>query len=119
MSSKKAEVLASKYPQWLEPYDLGIGDGWIGLVEQICVEISKYPCPDIKFAQIKEKFGGLRVYVDNIPSDEPVYSNIQNSIDFAEQQSYKTCESCGSMNNVEMLGSGWIKTLCVSCRNQG
>lgn len=53
---------------------------------------------------IKEKFGGLRFYVDHAPE------RIRNYIDFAEQLSNYTCEVCGQPG--KHRGGGWIKTLC-------
>ena len=59
-------------------------------------------------SQVKEKFGGLRFYVDG--GDDTVHAYI----DFAENLSYYICESCGSMDHVGTT-SGWIVTLCKSC----
>jgi NADH pyrophosphatase NudC (nudix superfamily) len=58
-------------------------------------------------AQVKEKFGGLRFYVDN--ADD--YT--RGVIAMAESMSYKTCEVCGSPG--KQTGKGWIKTVCESC----
>jgi hypothetical protein len=54
--------------------------------------------------QVKEKFGGLRFYMDG--------SNdyFDGLIAFAESLSYKTCEVCGKPG--ESNNEGWIKTLC-------
>ena len=59
--------------------------------------------------QIKEKFGTLRYYVYGGDS----YAH--NAIRKAEDESYNTCEKCGSKENVETKGS-WLKTLCNKCR---
>jgi len=56
--------------------------------------------------QVKEKFGGLRFYV-NRASDKQ-YSLIR----FAELMSYKTCEVCGSTQGTQLYETGWHKTLC-------
>lgn len=55
-------------------------------------------------SQVKEKFGGLRFYVDG--GDE--VSN--RLISFAESLSVKTCEVCGAPGR--QRDGGWIKTLC-------
>jgi hypothetical protein len=54
--------------------------------------------------QVKEKFGGLRFYV-NGASDE-----VHNYIDFAESMSFRVCEMCGAPG--EPRSDGWTKTLC-------
>ena len=55
-------------------------------------------------SQIKEKFGGLRFYVDN--GNENVYA-VAN---YAEALSYRICEVCG--NTGKTYRTGWHKTLC-------
>jgi hypothetical protein len=60
--------------------------------------------------QIKEKFGGLRFYVNRGGDD------VSNYISFAEQMSYKTCEICGHPG--ERRNTGWVKTLCNHHHNE-
>ena len=55
-------------------------------------------------AQVKEKFGGLRFYVNG--ANEEHY----NYISFAENMSYRTCEKCG--NPGKLYTNGWHTTLC-------
>ena len=57
-----------------------------------------------KIAQIKEKFGTLRIYVDNFSEK---YSTV---IDYAEQMSEVTCEECGNAGKTYEMD--WFKTLC-------
>jgi hypothetical protein len=54
--------------------------------------------------QVKEKFGGLRIYVNN--ADEA----IRQRIEAAEQESFHTCEVCGQPGRLRE--DDWIKTLC-------
>jgi hypothetical protein len=54
--------------------------------------------------QIKEKFGGLRFYING--GDAAV----ENHIQFAEAMAGRTCEICGSPG--EPRNDGWVKTLC-------
>lgn len=54
--------------------------------------------------QIKEKFGGLRFYVDGGTTEH------HNYISFAEALSNRTCEVCGAPG--EHRNDGWVKTLC-------
>jgi hypothetical protein len=67
------------------------------------------PSLDVVAAQVKEKFGGLRFYVDG--ADDVVH----NYITFAEELSYEICERCGSTADIGQTTTGWISTLCRTC----
>jgi hypothetical protein len=54
--------------------------------------------------QVKEKFGGLRFYV------QAATDKHYNYISFAESMSYRTCESCGA--DGKTYTDGWHTTLC-------
>lgn len=58
-----------------------------------------------RLEQVKEKFGTLRVYVDNFT---PYVDGI---IDMAEAMSEVTCEQCGKPGKTYTIG--WHKTLCL------
>jgi len=64
----------------------------------------------VKFDQIKEKFGGLRIYYSG--GDDYV----EGVVGMAEEYSYKVCEVCG--NSGKPNKGGWITTLCNNCRNK-
>ena len=55
-------------------------------------------------SQVKEKFGGLRFYVQAATDKHYQYIN------FAESMSYRTCESCGAPGKT--YTDGWHVTLC-------
>ena len=63
----------------------------------------------IEFMQIKEKYGGLRVYT-NFGTKE-----LFDLIEKAEDESYNVCEDCGSREDVGMRESGWLTTMCLEC----
>jgi hypothetical protein len=63
-------------------------------------EASKVPVA----VQVKEKFGGLRFYV------QAATDKHYNYISFAESMSYKTCEECGAPGKT--YTDGWHTTLC-------
>ena len=73
--------------------------------ERLSEEQEYFP---VKFDQVKEKYGGLRLYFSG--GDEYV----KGLVSMAEAMSYKICEVCG--NKGEPNKSGWISTLCESCR---
>jgi hypothetical protein len=63
----------------------------------------------VKFDQIKEKFGGIRIYYSG--GDD----YIEGVISLADEMSYKICEVCG--NSGKPNKGGWITTLCDNCKN--
>ena len=64
------------------------------------VELLEYP----QVQQIKEKFGGLRIYLSN--EDDYIHGIIY----MAERMAARTCEVCGAKG--QMRGGSWLKTLC-------
>jgi hypothetical protein len=64
----------------------------------------------VEASQVKEKYGGLRFYVDR--SNETV----DGMISLAEALSEKICDECGGPGRPNDMG--WISTLCDSCRNK-
>jgi len=123
MEEKNYENLIKKYNHLFtkngrEPFAMfgfECGDGWYDLLEELIDQIDRYfthkhkGVPDgFAIVQVKEKFGGLRFYVEG--ADDAIYELIR----FAETLSYKTCEFCGSNQNI-MHSTGWIVTACEQC----
>lgn len=80
-----------------------VGEGWYGLLKNLIDELLQLGW-DKRIISIKEKFGGLRFYVENVPV------NGHDVIDKYEKLSYHVCEKCG---NTGVLRTGkWLKTLC-------
>jgi len=107
---KDYKVLQEKYPDLLESIGCFECDiGWYDLLDDLLHNI-KTKDPDIKVAQIKEKFGTLRFYVWSA-TDE-----IFDMINTAEQRSGCVCERCGIEDEtVKTRNGGWIYTLCDKC----
>lgn len=105
--------------------DIGVecGKGWEKLYEvlfQLCKMLN------IEVLQVKEKFGGLRFYVGDVPAE---YAGmVQTFIHAIESESYRVCEICGITNRHHREGDTtytpvivttegiWRKTLCQRCR---
>jgi len=98
----------SKYPQLFGDRLISFecGKGWNDLIERTFEKIKD---SGTKIVQLKEKFGGLRIYADNC--HEKVSEILKNT----EAESFKTCESCGTKEKVKTEGR-WLKTLCPTCR---
>ncbi len=120
MDAKLEKVLVDKYPDLFVDYggDMGKtcmtwgcahGDGWFKILEELCEGLSKIK--GVKFTQIKEKFGGLRVYL-NAYNEEA-----EKLIGIADFKSYHTCELCGEPGGPTQ--AGWIRTLCPDCYRKG
>lgn len=73
-------------------------------LDKIAIEEVKVP----RAVQVKEKFGGLRFYVDGASERH------QTLIQFAENMSYTICETCGKPG--KPTTGGWITTLCKEHR---
>jgi len=92
-------------------------NGWYELLGSVCWRIFQHDRniadPEyipVKFDQIKEKYGGLRVYYSG--GDDYV----RGIISMAEEYSYKVCGVCGNAKKPNK--GGWITTLCESCREK-
>jgi hypothetical protein len=94
------------------------GDGWFQLIYDLSKQISEI-CPRVKAMQVKEKFGTLRFYVENVQSDKA--DLIYGVIEKAEVKSGIICELCGddkTPTRKTSKGSNWIRTLCEECRRK-
>lgn len=86
-----------------------VGDGWLPILKDLIEDLIKLGW-NKQICQIKEKFGGLRFYINE--GSEEIYNRIIE----AERLSYKTCEVCGKPG--EPRYGGWITTLCNECNNK-
>jgi len=99
-----------------------VGPGWYPFVARCCLTVLENGGT---IAQVKEKFGGLRLYADfpEEPEDShsqlflwDVYQNqIKKYIQAAETASYWICEECGTTRNNVTTKGGWLRTLCEPC----
>ena len=103
-----------------------VGLGWASIINRIYDNMPE----GILVNQVKEKFGGLRFYYDLeiqdngedsvTPPEQALYFR-DVVVQEAESDSYKTCEDCGSQEQVTTkpyTGKYWIVTLCEGCRKK-
>jgi len=92
------------------------GKGWWPLIEKVAAAIDTFnaahPETPVEVSQIKQKFGGLRIYHYNAPED------LRLLIDEAVAASWHTCEKCGSTTDVTTNLEGYRLTLCPDCRKE-
>ena len=100
-------------------WGIDTGDGWYNLLDTLCGQIAWHvehnlnkdedsEVINVEAVQVKEKFGTLRFYYGG--GNE----FINGLVWMAESFSERICEECGAPGTPN--DSGWIKTLCSSCR---
>ena len=113
MSPEKTKLLVDNYPLIFSKIKhVECSDGWYhllnslcGVIENIAKQIPLELQGQIHASQIKQKFGGLRFYLNhNTPA-------IEGAIDLAEELSNNMCEVCGNYGGHKNI-NGWITTLC-------
>ena len=82
----------------------GVGEGWYRIVKELIEDLIKLGW-DKQVCQVKEKFGGLRFYINDGTKE------IHNRITEAENKSYEVCEKCGNTGKLRN-DIGWYLTLC-------
>ena len=105
-------------PKWpFELFGVECGEGWYPLIKPIFEYIEEYNKDKekeedkMKVLQCKEKFAGLRVYLNFY--DEKVRKLIHE----ASEKSYETCEMCGKPGKVQVEGHWWY-AMCDQCFNK-
>lgn len=81
-----------------------VNEGWYPLIKELIEDLIQLGW-NKQVCQVKEKFGGLRFYI-NKGSNE-----IHNRISKAEKDSYEICEVTGKPGKLR-TDIGWYRTLC-------
>jgi hypothetical protein len=87
-----------------DAYFFDIDEGWYPLVKELIVDLINLNW-DKQVCQVKEKFGGLRFYINGGSDD------IFKRITKAENDSYEICEVTGKSGKLR-TDLGWYVTLC-------
>jgi hypothetical protein len=123
MTPENSEFLNKKHPAILSEIYFECGDGWVDLIDRLCClldqemknasygksEEDKIDLQPVA-SQVKEKFGGLRFYINGGSE------RMDGMISMAEHLSFTICEDCG--NKGSKRGKGWIFTKCEPCWHQ-
>ncbi len=88
-------------------FGIGVGDGWFNLLYDLCKKVVELD-GEVHLVQVKEKFGGLRFYIDGTKNEE-----VWKVISEAEERSFHICEKCGKPGTLRE--GGWLLTLCDKC----
>jgi hypothetical protein len=122
MNKELEQKLVERWPTWFNtggdirctamPRGFEHGDGWFDILWRLCEELEPLVAEleatggvPFEVLQVKEKFGGLRFYV-NCRND----AAIRQRIGIAADESFRSCEICGQPG--ELRDGSWIKTLC-------
>ncbi len=122
MTQELQQKVISRWPSWFDvhgdlhqtlmPWGFCHDDGWFDLLWRLCEDLeplvaewAKETGGQFEVAQVKEKFGGLRFYVEH-----DVSRAIRQRIEAAGDESYRTCEICGEPGVLRQ--GAWLKTLC-------
>ena len=92
------------------PHFFACDSGWNELIKNLIEDLIALGW-DKQTCQVKEKFGGLRFYI-NSGSNE-----IHDRIAKAENDSYNICEKCGEEGKLRN-DIGWYLTLCENHYNE-
>jgi hypothetical protein len=106
------ETFCAAFPSLFpEPPECGfdLPHGWTGLVWDLCTLLNGEGY-GVACEQVKEKFGGLRFYVDR--HDDSAVAAIR----LAEMLSFRICQDCSKPG--KRRGGPWIRTLCDECASQ-
>lgn len=102
----------------LEEALASVGAGWWPLVREGMAAAGRSAA---RVVQVKEKFGGLRIYChssDGAPFAPDAWAALRDVLVAVEARSEQTCERCGAEAPAGPRGSstaGWIKTVCDAC----
>lgn len=95
------------------PFGFECGDGWFNLLLELgraaeALNATRTAEEQLTAGQVKQKFGGLRCYVDG---DSRALSDALRT---AEESASLTCENC-SWVGAKMSVRGYIAVLCPPC----
>ena len=80
-----------------------VGPGWAVLVHMVFDTLATIK-GQVKIVQVKEKWGGLRIYTDY------VNEQLDKSVRAAERDSFTLCEECGLAGTLRQ--GSYYRTLC-------
>lgn len=100
--------------------------GWRDLVETlfdgIAAAMARHPGRHLALRQVKEKFGGLRIYLGPVADADGTWPEVPDTVRTllagAERRSFLTCDRCGGPGCLRVR-TGWYATRCDPCAEAG
>lgn len=94
-----------------------VGPGWERLINDAYNIMDRYN-GIVTIDQVKEKFGGLRIYISwHIDDDWEADADLDTLVEclrVIEDVSHHVCEECGNLGINQRI-KGWYYTLCDEC----
>jgi hypothetical protein len=116
------ELLKESFPRLFQKngttypvHEFGIEceDGWNKIVENLLQELEEY---DVTLAQVKQKFGELRVYLNYGEKIDPhTFKETTKILNKYKDLSDVTCEKCGHEGTLHQTRQRWLSTVCDTC----
>jgi hypothetical protein len=94
-----AKKFANGWPRFVD-----VGDGWLSIVDELDKQLEALGI-EYSYAQIKQKFGGIRIYVNTL---DPRANSL---IRIAEEKALVTCEICGKPGRLTTKNF-YVQTVC-------
>ena len=94
-----------------QSFGVSTNPGWYPLVEKLLLDFRALPQEDgmVHINQIKEKFGGLRVYVE-VSGSKDFNGRVRDMIEQAEKEAARACEFCSDPGVLRT--QGWMRVTC-------
>ena len=106
---RKVKTLEDRFaPGWISY--VGVGRGWYQLIVDCDAELAAID-PGYQILQIKEKFGGLRYYIQPSGSDQAIADQLNEITTRYEKLAQETCEDTGRPGVLMRSIGGWYRTL--------
>ena len=126
LSEEEAKIV-NKYPVLFAQIGMSVQEScmywgfecpsnWLGIIEQLSKELTDLMEETgmvIEFAQIKEKYGTLRAYIDiKTNASKEAYDKAYDIINKYERMTAKVCSVEGCRSESKLRKGGWIVSLC-------
>jgi len=110
------DYFKNRWPDMFENVYIGfdLPPGWKGIVEKLCSDLALcWPESNIKVAQVKNKLGSLRFYID-CDSD---HREICSLIEYYQFATGLVCLDCGTSCNVNVEPNSYSHR-CDDCKQK-
>jgi hypothetical protein len=87
-----------------------VGNGWLGIIQRLFETLIRMGW-NKEFINVKEKFGGMSIFLGELPENGFHFVNV------AEKETFITCEVCGEPGEQHRI-NGWVYTLCDKHRDE-
>jgi len=108
-----------EHESWFESFVKDF-PGWRDITIQFCESVNKLleqepgAKKELTILELKEKFGGIRIYFGPIECSHRFYNELLSLTRIFEMSSYATCAHCGKDADIVYIG-GYAAVLCPTC----